>query len=176
MCIRDRFNTDALTSNRIITVPDQSLTLVGEDSTQTLSNKGIVNLILVDNIDATKRVTFSTANQNTATNRTFQFPPTANLNTTITDNNLIVTELATQTVSNKTFIQPSVKDSTLATTTITFRTDNISADREIRFPDADATLLSTENTTLTDVNFGAGIGAANLTGRTRQQQFFFAGQ
>ena len=26
-----------------------------------------------------------------------------------------------------------------------------------------------------DVNFGAGIGAANLTGQTRQQQFFYAG-
>jgi len=26
-----------------------------------------------------------------------------------------------------------------------------------------------------DVNFGAGIGAANLTGRTRLQQFFYAG-
>ena len=72
-----QFNTDALTSNRILTVPDQSMTLVGEDSTQTMSNKSIVNLTLADNTDATKRVTFSTANQNTATNRTFQFPPTS---------------------------------------------------------------------------------------------------
>ena len=45
----------------------------------------------------------------------------------------------------------------------------------MKFPDADATLLSTENVTLDDVNFGAGIGAANLTSRTRLQQFFYAG-
>ena len=170
-----QFNTDTLTSNRILTVPDQSMTLVGEDSTQTMSNKSIINLTLADNTDDSKRITFSTANQNSASNRTFQFPPTADLNTTITDNNLIVTELATQTLSTKTFIQPSLKDSTVATGIITLRTDNITASRTIRFPDADATLLSTENTTLNDVNFGAGIGAANLTGRTRQQQFFYAG-
>ena len=58
---------------------------------------------------------------------------------------------------------------------LAFRTDNLTATRTIRFPDADATLLSTENVSLDDVNFGAGIGAANLTGRTRQQQFFYAG-
>jgi len=170
-----QFNTDSLTSNRIITIPDQSMTLVGEDSTQTISNKSFVNLTLTDDTDPTKRATFSTENQNSTTNRVFQFPPTGSLNTSITDNNLIVTEIATQTLSGKTIIQPSIKDSTLATNKVTFRTDNITADREIRFPDADATLLSTENTTLTDVNFGAGIGAANLTGRTRQQQFFYAG-
>ena len=53
--------------------------------------------------------------------------------------------------------------------------DNLTANRIIRFPDADATLLSTENVTVDDVNFGAGIGAANLTSRTRLQQFFYAG-
>ena len=36
-----QFNTDALDANRIITVPNQSFTLVGEDSTQTLSNKSV---------------------------------------------------------------------------------------------------------------------------------------
>ena len=51
----------------------------------------------------------------------------------------------------------------------------MTADRTIRFPDSDATLLSTENVSLDDVTFGAGISAANLTGRTRQQQFFYAG-
>ena len=170
-----QFNTDALTSNRIIIIPDQSMTLVGETSTQTMRNKSIVNLTLADQLDTTKRVTFDTSNQNTATNRTFQFPPTASLNTTVTDNNLIVTELATQSLSSKTLIQPSLRDNLSTPFGITFRTDNITANRSIRLPDADATLLSTENTTLQDVNFGAGIGAANLTGRTRQQQFFYAG-
>ena len=51
----------------------------------------------------------------------------------------------------------------------------MTSDRTIRFPDSDATLLSTENVSFDDVTFGAGISAANLTGRTRQQQFFYAG-
>ena len=171
-----QFNTDALTANRILTVPDQSMTLVGVDSTQILSNKTIVNLILSDNDDNTKRATFSTANQNAATNRTFEFPPTNDLNTNINTNNTIVTEAATQTVSAKTLIQPLIKETESATGVLVFRADNLTDSRTIRFPDADATLLSTENVSLDDVNFGAGIGAANLTGRTRQQQFFFAGQ
>ena len=171
-----QFNTDALTANRILTIPDQSMTLIGADSTQILSNKTIVNLILADDDDGTKRATFSTANQNAATNRTFEFPPTNDLNTNINTNNTIVTEAATQTVSAKTLIQPLIKESESATGVLVFRADNLTDSRTIRFPDADATLLSTENVSLDDVNFGAGIGAANLTGRTRQQQFFFAGQ
>ena len=171
-----QFNTDALTANRILTVPDQSMTQVGVDSTQILSNKTIVNLILSDDDDGTKRATFSTANQNAATNRTFEFPPTNDLNTNINTNNTIVTEAATQTVSAKTLIQPLIKETESATGVLVFRADNLTDSRTIRFPDADATLLSTENVSLDDVNFGAGIGAANLTGRTRQQQFFFAGQ
>ena len=35
------FNTDTLTANRIITVPDTNVTLVGTDSTQTLENKSV---------------------------------------------------------------------------------------------------------------------------------------
>ena len=58
---------------------------------------------------------------------------------------------------------------------VTLTIDNMTANRTIRFPDSDATLLSTENVTFDDVTFGAGISAANLTGRTRQQQFFYAG-
>ena len=58
---------------------------------------------------------------------------------------------------------------------VTIRSDNLTGDRVIRFPDADATLLSTENVTTEDVSFGAGIGGQTLTGRTRQQQFFYAG-
>ena len=51
-----QFNTDALDANRIITVPNQSFTLVGEDSTQTLSNKSVQNLLFVDDTDPTKKV------------------------------------------------------------------------------------------------------------------------
>ena len=179
-------NTDALTANRTITVPDLSLTLVGLDTTQTLANKTVKDVIFADPTDDTKRVTIKTDNLNTASNRLFQFPPTGNLNTGVEENNLIVSELATQEVSNKTLVQPKFADAVTpydeATQTfgdtpsyITIRTDNLTGNRTIRFPDSDATLLSTENVTAEDVNFGAGIGGQTLTGRTRQQQFFYAG-
>ena len=47
-------------------------------------------------------------------------------------------------------------------------------ERTIKFPDADATLLSTENVTLDDVTFGAGIGAQRLTSKVRQQQLYLS--
>ncbi|ARW56926.1 hypothetical protein [Synechococcus phage S-B64] len=170
-----QFNTDALTADRIITVPDLNLTLVGTDTTQILTNKVVESLIFQDSTDNTKKFTLEVDNQLTLTNSVVKFPPGADLNITGSDANIIVTEQATETLSNKTLVQPVLKDTRTATNDITIRLDNITGNRTIRFPDADATLLSTENVTLDDVNFGAGIGAANLTGRTRQQQFFYAG-
>tara|TARA_B100002019_G_scaffold292476_2_gene315721 strand:- start:1534 stop:2850 length:1317 start_codon:yes stop_codon:yes gene_type:complete len=167
-----QFNTDALDANRIITVPNQSFTMVGEDSTQVLKNKSVEVLILQDPTDTTKKATFSVANQQTLTNALFQFPAAAELNTSET--NTLVTTLSGQVLENKTLQQPLIKEA-LNTFGVTISADNITADRTIRFPDADATLLSTENVTLEDVAFGAGLSAANLTGRTRLQQFFYAG-
>jgi len=170
-----QFNTDALTADRIITVPDLNLTLVGTDTTQILTNKVVESLIFQDPTDNTKKFTLEVDNQLTLTNSVVKFPPGTDLNITGSDANIIVTEQATETLSNKTLVQPVLKDTRTATNDLTIRLDNITGNRTIRFPDADATLLSTENVTLDDVNFGAGIGAANLTGRTRQQQFFYAG-
>ncbi len=170
-----QFNTDALTANRTITIPDFSIELVGTDTTQILTNKTTEGMIFQDPTDNTKKFSFSIANSNTQTNQTFEFAETQTLNTNIGENNVIVTEKATQNLDNKTFYQPLVKESAIAVGTLAIKTDNLTDIREIRFPDADATLLSTENVSLDDVNFGAGIGAANLTGRTRQQQFFYAG-
>lgn len=170
-----QFNTSALTTNRTITVPDLNLTLVGTTTTQTLQNKTVESLILQDPQDTSKKITLSVNNQSTISNRVFEFPPTSALNTTITQNNTLVTTLATQVVYNKKYINPQISEEPTNQGYITIRTDNITQARTIRFPDADATLLSTSNVTLDDVNFGAGIGAANLVGRTRLQQFFYAG-
>lgn len=170
-----QFNTDALTANRIITVPDLNLVLVGTETTQVLKNKSIETLILQDPTDTTKKITFDVSNQLTLSNETFLFPATATLNTGVGETSTLVTAIATQVLQNKTLIRPILKDNTTTSSQVTIILDNITESRTIRFPDANATLLSTENVTLDDVNFGAGIGAANLTGRTRLQQFFYAG-
>ena len=168
-----QFNTDILTANRTITMPDTNITLVGTDATQTLQNKSIETLILQDPADTSKKVTFSVANQNTLSNQVFQFAPTNDLNTG-SSNNTIVTEDAEQDLKNKSIFVPQIKREGTSGG-VTLQVDNITENRTIRFPDADATLLSTENVTLDDVNFGGGIGANNLTGQTRLQQFFYAG-
>ena len=107
-------------------------------------------------------------------NQTFEFPLTNNLNNG-GNNNVFVSETATQNLSNKALVAPSIKQTTASGSSITISADNITANRTIRFPDADATLLSTTNVNVDDTTFGSGIGAANLIGRTRQQQFFYAG-
>ena len=169
-----QFNTDALTANRTLTVPDQNLELVGTDAQQVLENKTLEVLILQDPAENTKKITFNVANQNLLSNQTFEFPATSVLNNGSSFNTLVTT-LATQELKNKTLFTPVLKQEANLVGNVTISVDNITGPRIIRFPDADATLLSTSNVTLDDVNFGAGIGAANLTGRTRLQQFFYAG-
>ena len=168
-------NTDALTADRVVTLPDLNLTVVGTDTTQVLTNKVVESLIFQDSTDTSKKFTLEVDNQLPLTNSVVKFPPGNSLNITGSDANIIVTEQATETLSNKTLVQPEIKEARDSINSLTIRVDNLTDNRTIRFPDADATLLSTENVTLDDVNFGAGIGAANLTGRTRLQQFFYAG-
>ena len=169
-----QLNTDGLTANRIITVPDLSLTLVGTETTQILQNKTVESLILQDDTDSTKKITFSVTNQNASSNQTFEVPPTNDLNNG-SDNNVFVTNTATQILSSKTIVAPVLQQSVGSSTNVTLDMSNITGTRTIKFPDSDATLLSTENVTLEDVSFGAGIGGNNLTGLTRHQQFFYAG-
>ena len=167
-------NTDSLTANRIITVPDINLTLVGTETTQILQNKSVESLILQDDTDSSKKITFSVTNQNSSSNQTFEVPPTNDLNNG-SDNNVFVTNTATQILSSKTIVAPVLQQSVGSSTNVTLDMSNITGTRTIKFPDSDATLLSTENVTLEDVSFGAGIGGNNLTGLTRHQQFFYAG-
>ncbi len=169
-----QFNTDALTANRTITMPDTNITLVGTDATQILQNKSIESLVLQDPTDGTKKITFDVSNQNTQSNETFTVPPTNSLNNSGATN-FIVTERAEQDLFNKSLYNPTLRTSGNTSGSVTISVENVTGPRTIKFPDADATLLSTENVTLDDVNFGAGIGAAVLSGRTRLQQFFYAG-
>ena len=169
------FNTSALTANRTLTVPDLSMTFVGTTTTQTISNKLFEGLLLVDNTDATKKVSFNVANVNTGTNELFRFPNTDSLNRGADTYNMLITEKSAAELFNKTLNSPVVTTSGNTSGQVTLSAEGITGPRTIKFPDADATLLSTENVTLDDVTFGAGIGANNLTGLTRQQQFFYSG-
>ena len=169
------FNTSALTANRTLTVPDLSMTFVGTTTTQTISNKLFEGLLLVDNTDATKKISFNVANANTSTNEIFRFPNTDSLNRGADTYNILVTEKSAGELFNKSLNSPVVKTTGNTSGQVTLSAEGISGPRTIKFPDADATLLSTQNVTLDDVTFGAGIGANNLTGQTRQQQFFYSG-
>ena len=169
-----QWNTDALDANRTLTVPNLSGTITLTDATQVLSNKSIEGLILQDSTDITKKINFDVSNANTLSNQTFQFPPTASLNNA-SGNNVITTETASQELTNKTLYTPTIKQTGNNIGSVILSAEGTSAPRTIKFPDADATLLSTQNVTLDDVTFGAGIGANNLTGQTRLQQFFYAG-
>ena len=62
-----QFNSSALTADRTITVPDQSVELVGTESTQNLKNKVHENIIIADGTDNTKKFTFVIDNSNTLT-------------------------------------------------------------------------------------------------------------
>ncbi len=171
-------DASALTANRNVTLPDTNVTVVGTDSTQILENKTIKNLILADDTDITKKLNFDLSNLNTTTNRQLTFPDTNNLNTTASESNEITLAKATQTLENKFLVNSGFQKPAAGggqQSKVTIDTSNITADRSIKFPDADATLLSTQNVALEDVTFGAGIGANNLTGQTRLQQFFYAG-
>lgn len=169
-----QFNTSGITSNRTITVPDISLTLLGTDSTQTVSNKVYTNPIFASGTNVTRKINFVLDNITDNTNETYQFPNNSLLNNA-GGNNVLVTERAAQDLRNKTLLNPVIKSAFGGSSSVVFDLTNITQLRTIKFPNADATLLSTENVTLDDVTFGAGIGAATLTGRTRQQQFFYAG-
>ena len=160
------FNTSALTANRTLTVPDLSMTFVGTTTTQTISNKLFEGLLLVDNTDATKKVSFNVANVNTSTNEIFRFPNTDNLNRGADTYNILVSEKSAGELFNKTLNSPVIKTTGNTSGQVTLSAEGISGPRTIKFPDADATLLSTENVTLDDVTFGAGIGGNNLTGLT----------
>ena len=168
-------NSASLTANRTLTIPDFNMTITGVDSTQTLTNKTYQGAIIADSTDVSKRLQFDLTSSSPSTIRKIGVPATTVLNTTATQVNVLVTEAATQVLREKTVVRPIFRESLSTASTVTIDTSNISANRTIKFPDADATLLSTENVTVDDVAFGAGISAANLTGRTRLQQFFYAG-
>lgn len=166
------FDASGITATRTVTFPDLSITLVGDSSTQTLTNKTYQNPIFADGVDITKKVRFELSNIPASTINNYTFPVT--LNTTGTS--ILVTELATQTLKNKLYDNPVFSDVSSLNRRIEFDLSNINALRTIRFPDNDATLLSTENAgELAGINFGGSISAESFGGRLRLRTHFLTG-
>ncbi|WP_276979245.1 hypothetical protein, partial [Flavobacterium filum] len=137
-------------TTRTLTVPDANTTIVGIDTTQTLTNKTInsstINIsdslfTVQDNADATKQLRFEVSGITTATTRTLTVP---NASTTI-----VGTDVA-QTLTNKTInISDSlftVQDNADATKQLRFEVSGITTatTRTLTVPNADTTIVGTD--------------------------------
>ena len=171
------FNSSNLTSDRTVTFPDLNVTVVGEASTQVLTNKVYKGAIFEDTTESSKKITFNLGNLNDNTNYSWTFPEgslTEPLNNG-TDANVIVAEQATQTLANKTMENMRINNPDDLNGVINIDASNIESNVTIKFPAGDATLLSTNNTEALGVNFGGAINAPVLGGQLRLQSFFQAG-
>jgi hypothetical protein len=168
------FLSGDVTANRVVTFPDQSLEVAGIEATQTFRNKDYADPRFADGTDVTKRIQFDLSDISGATILRYSFPY-QNLNTIISENNVLVSERAQQILENKSIVGLTLIDETNDQNQVNLLLDNIEGVRSIRFPNADATLLSTENVGTLGVSFGGPISAPDLGGRLRLQQHFTAG-
>ncbi len=171
------FDQSLLTQDRTVTFPDLNVKVVGEASTQVLSNKTHEILILQDNVDNSKKITLDLENIPTNNNLVFNFPGgsvTAPLNNG-TDPNVLVAERATQSLAYKTMEYMAINNPDEVNGIINIDASNITGAVNIRFPDGDATLLSTNNIDAVGVSFGGPLAAPTFGGRLRLQTFFQSG-
>lgn len=139
-----QFQLNGLTtaSTRVVSFPDADLTIVGTATTQTLSNKSLVDnsTFVISNADNSKKITFDVNAITTATTRTIAFPDS---NTTILGTD------STQTVSNKSLIDSSttIINQVDLTKAAKFDTSQIttSTTRTFTLPDATITLAGRSN-------------------------------
>tara|TARA_Y100001937_G_scaffold128482_1_gene205353 strand:- start:3839 stop:5173 length:1335 start_codon:yes stop_codon:yes gene_type:complete len=171
------FSTSALTQDRTASFPDLNVVVVGEASTQTLTNKTYAGAVLQDTADETKKVAFNLTNINENSTLDFTFPegslafPLNNGG----NSNVIVAEQATQIVNNKILQNVSFDNPDELNGRISFDVSNITETVNIQFPNADATLLSTNNISDIAINFGGPISAPVLGGQLRLQSYFQSG-
>ena len=142
--------------------------------TQVFKNKEYADPRFADGTDVTKRIQFDLSAISGTTLLRYAFPHN-NLNVPISSNNIVVTEKAQQVMENKSVVGLQLISGDNDQNKINFVLDNVEGTRSIRFPNADATLLSTENVTTLGVSFGGSISAPDLGGRLRLQQHFFSG-
>jgi len=165
-----------LTANRIAIFPDSNFTFVGTDNNQNISNKNFLDPVFADSSNISKKISFK-LNNLLPTQTILAGVRSENLNTQVLDVNYFVWEKASQQVSNKTLISTKFADAaTPATKQVVIDTSNLTGVRVVRFPDADATLLSTNNAgSLQGITFGGALGADSFGGRLRLQTFFQSG-
>ena len=168
------FGSGDVTTDRVVTFPDQSFTIAGIDATQNFTNKNYADPYFVNGADLTARIFFDLTNVSGATTLKYEFPAT-NLNTNILANNTLVATQATQVLYEKSIVGLKLIDEVDDQRIINLDLSNITGTKTIQFPDADATLLSTANVGTLGVSFGGPISAPDLGGRLRLQQHFAAG-
>lgn len=140
-----QFQLNGLTTatTRVVSFPDADLTIVGTATTQTLSNKSLVDnsTFVISNADNSKQITFDVSAVTTATTRTIAFPDS--------DTTILGTD-STQTVSNKSLIDSSTSiiNQVDLTKAAKFDTSQIttSTTRTFTLPDTSITLAGRSNT------------------------------
>ena len=174
------FDSSQLTQDRTVIWPDLNIKAVGEASAQTIANKVYKGAVFCDtDVDDGEGRKVQFILDNIEDNQTYQFSfpdndPTAPLNNG-SDPNMIVTEKKTQTLVNKTLEQMKINNPDNLNGLVTIDVSNISDSVAIQFPNADATLLSTNNISDVAISFGGALAAPVLGGQIRLQQHFMSG-
>ena len=174
------FDSSGLTQDRTVIWPDLNIKAVGEASAQTISNKVFKGAVFCDTDPSDgegRKITFDLSNIEDNQNYTFSFPDnevTAPLNNG-SNPNMLVTEKKTQTLVNKTMESMKINNPNDLNGVITINAGNISDSVTINFPNADATLLSTNNISDVAISFGGALAAPVLGGQLRIQSHFMSG-
>ena len=174
------FDSSQLTQDRTVIWPDLNIKVVGEASAQTVSNKVYKGAVFCDT-DVTdgegRKIQFDLSNIEDNQTYVFSFPDnevTAPLNNG-SDPNMLVSEKKTQTLTNKTMELMKINNPDDLNGIVTIDTSNIDDSVTIQFPNADATLLSTNNISEVAITFGGALAAPVLGGQLRIQQHFMSG-
>tara|TARA_B100000287_G_scaffold152947_1_gene144553 strand:+ start:146 stop:1489 length:1344 start_codon:yes stop_codon:yes gene_type:complete len=174
------FDSSQLTQDRTVIWPDLNIKVVGEASAQTVSNKVYKGAVFCDTDVADgegRKIQFDLSNIEDNQTYVFSFPDnevTAPLNNG-SDPNILVSEKKTQTLTNKTMELMKINNPDDLNGIVTIDTSNINESVTIQFPNADATLLSTNNISEVAITFGGALAAPVLGGQLRIQQHFMSG-
>ena len=174
------FDSSQLTQDRTVIWPDLNIKVVGEASAQTVSNKVFKGAVFCDT-DVTdgegRKIQLDLSNIEDNQTYVFSFPDnevTAPLNNG-SDPNMLVSEKKTQTLTNKTLELMKINNPDDLNGIVSIDTSNIDNAVTIQFPNADATLLSTNNISEVAITFGGALAAPVLGGQLRIQSHFMSG-